>query len=44
MELLSFLPDLTEGAQLLQAAIVAVSAFVGWLLGQFGRKRKTKHD
>jgi hypothetical protein len=42
MEILGFFPDITEGAQLLQAAIVAVSAFVGWLLCAIGRKNKTK--
>lgn len=31
--------DLGTGATLLQTAIVAVSAFVGWLLGKFKKKK-----
>jgi len=31
--------DLIEGATLLQAAVVAVAAFAGWLIGHF-RKGK----
>jgi len=32
--------DWVEGAALLQAAIVAVSAFVGWVIGHFSKPKK----
>jgi len=33
------LNDLETGATLLQTAIVAVSAFVGWLIAKFKKKK-----
>lgn len=40
--LLDWTPNLVEGAQLLQAAIIAVSAFVGWLIGHFRKPKAGK--